>query len=494
LSDQHHYPPVPHTSDIITFLRTLNGSRKPVFLSEYGIGSAVNLVRLARLYEQNDSENAEDAVAYKKLLDKFMVDWEKWNLKNIFGDPLCYFNECISRMGEQRLFGINAIRSNPNIIGYSATGTVDQGFTAEGFFTTFRELKPGTTDAVNDGFAPLRWCTFAEPVQVFRDSVIHLEAVLANENILGPGDYPVSVLVKNQTGRTVYEKTVTLKIPELQNGRNTIFAVPCFKEDVKANWGSGKYSFNVIMEKGGAPSGGKTDFWVNDQSDMPNINGEITIWGEDKDLSKWLTDNGMKVISLKNENKNTEIIIVGNNISEKSDSWVQLAKKVAGGSIAIFLCPHVFAKGEETTRMLPVVNKGKWTMIQNNLYVRDDWVKPHPVFAGLPTGIMDFFYYREIIPNNCFIGIDSPDNAIAGGIKTSLSYDSGLLMAEYNFGAGKFIINSLKIRENIGIDPVAEKILRNLIIYGKGFAGKKSVPLNDNIDKKLKEIGYLEAN
>jgi hypothetical protein len=37
---------------------------------------------------------------------------------------------------------LNAIRSNPNVIGHSMTGTVDQGMTAEGLWTTFRELKP----------------------------------------------------------------------------------------------------------------------------------------------------------------------------------------------------------------------------------------------------------------------------------------------------------------------------------------------------------------
>ena len=43
LSDQHRYPRVPHTGDIIQSLRTLAEGDKPVFLTEYGIGSAVDL-------------------------------------------------------------------------------------------------------------------------------------------------------------------------------------------------------------------------------------------------------------------------------------------------------------------------------------------------------------------------------------------------------------------------------------------------------------------
>ena len=51
----------------------------------------------------------------------------------------------------------------------------------------FRELKPGTMDALFDGWAPLRWCLFAEPVNVYRGTPVRLEAVLANEDVLAAG-------------------------------------------------------------------------------------------------------------------------------------------------------------------------------------------------------------------------------------------------------------------------------------------------------------------
>ncbi len=39
-------------------------------------------------------------------------------------------------MAGQRLLGINAIRANPNVIGHSLTGTLDQGMTAGHGVTT----------------------------------------------------------------------------------------------------------------------------------------------------------------------------------------------------------------------------------------------------------------------------------------------------------------------------------------------------------------------
>jgi hypothetical protein len=45
LADTHPYQRVPHTAEIIRTLRTVSGNGKPVWLSEYGIGSAIDLLR-----------------------------------------------------------------------------------------------------------------------------------------------------------------------------------------------------------------------------------------------------------------------------------------------------------------------------------------------------------------------------------------------------------------------------------------------------------------
>ena len=80
LSDQHPYQRVPHTAEIVQRLRTLDGGANPVFLSEYGIGSAVDLVRVTRHYEGWGKWNVEDAVFYRDKLDLFLADWNRWAL------------------------------------------------------------------------------------------------------------------------------------------------------------------------------------------------------------------------------------------------------------------------------------------------------------------------------------------------------------------------------------------------------------------------------
>ena len=99
----------------------------------------------------------------------------------------------------------------------------------------------------------------------------------------------------------------------------------------------------------------------------------------------------------------------------------------------------------------------------------------HPVFDGLPAGgLMDYTFYREIIPDTVLAAQDPPAEAVAGAIKASQDYSSGLTLAVYEFGDGRFILNTLLIRENLGVHPVAERLLRNLLNYAAGQAKSTS--------------------
>lgn len=58
---------------------------------------------------------------------------------------------------------------------------------------------------------------------------------------------------------------------------------------------------------------------------------------------------------------------------------------------------------------------------------------------------------------------------MAGAIKASQDYSSGLLVAVYRRGAGRFILNSLRLRENVGRHPAADHLVVNLLRYAARF-------------------------
>ena len=467
--DTHPYQAVPHTPDIIASLRRhgpMNGL--PVFLSEYGIGSAVDLVRTVRFFEQKNAAHLEDARFFQGILDRFLSDWNQWKLDGVFERPEDFFRDSITRMASQRTLGISAIRSNPALVGHSVTGAIDHVMTGEGLTTTFRELKPGTVDAMFDAWAPLRWCLFAAPFHIYRGQTVRLEAVLANEDALFPGTWPVRLEVFGPNGTRVFLKELDVTIPEPVPGKEEPFAQSYFDEHVLMDVPEGKYRFTATFLCGAAAAGGETFFYVTDAAAMPNVENEIVLWGTDTGLKSWLTERRIKVRDFSPDRPSVQgevILAVGTPpVPGGSAVFDDLKKRIDAGAKVVFLCPEVFADGDNRTAYVPLKKKGNLTSVWSWLYLTDHWSRKHRFFDGLPTGgLMDYTYYAELIPHMMFMGQDVPDTAIGGGIKASQDYASGLFLSEYRSGKGSFVLNSLNLRAQLGTHPAAERLLRNML-------------------------------
>ncbi len=469
--DAHVYPPVPQQVEMTRFLRTMGqDSPNHVFLSEYGIGSAVDLWRTVRHFERLGKAHLEDGQFYADKLNRFLTDWKNWRLEECYARPTDFFAESLARMASQRTLGLNAIRSNPNLVGYNLTGMIDHVMTGEGLTTPFREFKPGTIEAIFDGFAPLRLCLFAEPANLYRGTDIKLEAVLANEDMLPPGEYPVRLCALSPDHQRLLDRVISITIPETQDQKELPLAMPIFTENLKIDGPHGSYQFLANFEKGAAAAGGKTEFFVDDPARMPSIETEIVLWGEDAPLREWLTGHGIKVRAFDPAApKNQDVILVSNTRPAAMDTGLafqDLTGRIRQGATAIFLSPSVFQKDDQPTGWLPLDNKGSIAHISSWLYLTDVWAKNHPIFADLPAGgLLDYTFYRELIPAAVWVGQDPPAQAVAGSIKASQDYQSGLILSVYKLGNGQIILNTLLIRENLGKHPAAERLLRNMLRY-----------------------------
>jgi hypothetical protein len=490
--DVHCYLAVPQTAEGNRALRTLGRADRPIFLSEGGIGSSLDLATLTRRYEQFGAEHTEDARWYRAKLDAFMADWKRWRLEDTFAGPEDYFRRCLSRMAEQRRLGLDCVRSNPRCVGHSLTGTTDCGDAGEGIVTLFRHLKPGTVDSVREGWAPLRWCLFAEPVQAYRGDAVHLEAVLANEDVLKAGAYPVRVQVVGPKGLRVLDKTVTVTIPDAGDGPEPPFAALMFSEDVVVDGPSGRYRFLVAFQGGGAATGGDVTFYVADPADMPAVDTEVALWGEDDELSAWLGEHGIRTGKLADGGPaKREVILVGNKAAADAPAWKDLVARIARGSTAVFLSTSVFKKEDQPLGWVPLADKGSVETLPSWLYHKDEWNKSHPIFDGLPSGdLMDYTFYREILPSRAWVGREAPAEVVAGAINTSVDYSAGLFTSVHPLGAGRFILNTLLIRENLGAHPVAERLLRNMLRYAARDAATPPADLPADFDRQLEAIGY----
>jgi hypothetical protein len=103
---------------------------------------------------------------------------------------------------------------------------------------------------------------------------------------------------------------------------------------------------------------------------------------------------------------------------------------------------------------------------------------------------MNAVYYRETIPDLVFSGQSAPQEAICGGIKASQEYDSGLMVATWRLGAGRLLVNTLWIRESLGSNPPAERLLRNMLRWAGRDVGEPATELPADFATILKELGY----
>ena len=465
LADKHPYQPCPHTAPVIRTLRTIDGGGRPLFISEYGFGSANDLFHLLGHYDQATVGYAFDRQTLDEAFRKFSEDWERWKMADLFGNMENYFRQCVAMEAGGRLLGTSAIRSNPHVVAHSLTACHDTVLAAEGLVTSFREPKPGVFDAMWDAWAPLRFCVFAEPVQTVRGGSVRVEVVLVNEDVLKPGKYPVRVQVLGPDGYRALDTSVQVEIPESLSKPEPAFATPVFSQDVKVTGPAGAHKLFAFFEKRASAEGGDYTFWVDDVATMPTVDSTVTLWGEDPELAHWLESHAIKTQPFGTNGAPRDLILAGN---KPGADFVELTRRVEAGATALFLCPSVFAAGDQPTALLPLEKKGTLVKVEDWLYQNNDWAKNHPIFKGLPTGLLDYQFYREILGKKFFAGQAPPDEAIAGMINTSLGYNSGLTVAVYKLGEGRILLNSLLVRENLtgkAPHPVAERLLRNMLMF-----------------------------
>ena len=253
--------------------------------------------------------------------------------------------------------------------------------------------------------------------------------------------------------------------------------LPVFAEDVAIDGPTGKYRFLATFQQGAAAAGGEIEFYVADPGrHAAGRNGGRALGRRCRTGRVARRSMESRPSDGRRRSRDQRAVILVSTAPGRRATPPrsrELARRIARGSTVVFLSPAVFKRGDSPVGWLPLANKGSLTAIPSWLYLKDEWAKRHPIFDGLPAGgLMDNVYYRELIPDAVWSGQDPPAEAVAGAIKTSQGYASGLTMAVYPLGAGRFVLNTLAIRENLGRHPAAERLLRNMLRYAARDAGK----------------------
>lgn len=475
--DFHFYPVAPQHPEADALIRSLGQGTKPVFLSEYGIGSLYDVLGELRHYEQVGArEDLEDVAWLKEVSDALRADWKRLGLDSVYPFPEDMLRESQRLNARQRTKGFNLIRSNPNLCGFNATGMLDHAMCGEGLWKFWREFKPEMFDALCDGWSPLRWCLFVDPVHAYAGREVTVEAVLATEDALAPGVYPASFCVFGPHG-LVWQKRADVTLAEpLQ------LAVPVIKESIVLDGPPGVYTFAANLERGGYATGGTWTFWVSDPVEGGGLQGSAALWGIDPRVQEWLEARGLLCRPFSATSTpaqapgategGVDVILVGDPADwEDGEMWGLLRRAMDRGATVVFLSARLFRDRQAALEQLPLKQKGRCRYTHDWLYHKECVANRHPVFAGLQApGVMDMDYYGLVIPHEIFEGLDTPDETICAGFATGnpgfpRGYSAHLVTALYRAGKGRFILNTMYLLENLEKNPAADRLLVNLVRY-----------------------------
>ena len=128
---------------------------KPVFLSEYGVGSlfdAVTALAEASCYLAHDDPGVRpdgeppDVAYVRSMAERFLSDWDRFGMSRLYCFPEDALVESQLHQSVHRAATFDLIRANGNIAGYNLTGMLDHALTGEGPWTYWRRWKPSAME------------------------------------------------------------------------------------------------------------------------------------------------------------------------------------------------------------------------------------------------------------------------------------------------------------------------------------------------------------
>ena len=63
------------------------------------------------------------------------------------------------------------------------------------------------------------------------------------------------------------------------------------------------------------------------------------------------------------------------------------------------------------------------------------------------------------------------------------------MVSVHSLGAGRFVLNTLHVRENLGRNPAADRLLVNMLRYAGRDAAKALLDLPADFESQLKTLG-----
>ena len=465
-------------------LRRTGRGAKPFFVSEFGVNGVSRGGLLARQFAQDGFGCVSNtpANAHREMGTLLGDLWRTTGLADLYANVETFTRETFRQAAATRGKMIDCLRSNPQLCGFSVASLVSwsNGLSVLNFY---RDFYPYLHDMLEEKLAPLHWCLFFANDCIEAGGEADLEVVLANEDVLPPGTYPVRARAVSREHGCVWDFRTNLTVRAVAPPMRAPLAQQVFRERFRVAK-PGDYECSVECEAGALPTGGTLTLRVTEPAQAAPGARVETVGFTDAE-NAWLAARGVELTAPGSE----ERILVGRTVLSDA-AWSDLAARAEAGATVVVLDPETLMWRPDTPRK--AIDRGdrflvrqRFPKLPEDLTMRlmMNWayrdfavIRPDALTAGLPPGVCDDRYFAQTYP--CCIYETREPGRIASFV-TGLpaiwgdemhGFDFGVTLGVWRYGKGRIVLNTYRVFEGKQAkDPYAGRLLLNLAHGGSDF-------------------------
>ena len=475
ISEVHSYLRAPVDDWIYDFYASLGspgakprrGGRSPIkpdtllFVSEVGYGSLPDLPANCRRYARDGNPITPDYRYHHAMLASLDRCLDQLDLRGAFPDAaaFCLATQQLQAVGNR--LQLEALRTNPRVAGYCLHAfTGGDWVMGAGILDLWREPKRAYA-AVAEANAPLILAVRARPRNAFAGQEAELTVTAASDLPHAGGSLVVRVASEAGQDIWAHEDRVNIGagVTRLVAKRATLPTAP------------GRYVVTAQLRDGDAvrAEGRLPILVVGDEALRPTAR-EIAAIDPQGRLGRFCKARGIRCEAPATDGKAALPIFVAADAFPPAlrKQVRQALQAVERGGVAVFLEPT--ARGADG--LLPFTVRarralGNWVPVAHA-------VRRHPLFDGLPASCLMGQDYQNVCAAETLLGVEG--ETVVASISWEWQTEPkcyrgpgpfwwGSDLAVVPHGKGKLVLSTLRLLEHAGKDPVADKLLVNLVAF-----------------------------
>ncbi len=446
------------------------------FVSELGYGSLPDLTKVNELYEKEGNPLTPSFRYHKRLAEEQMEMLKESGFAGLYPDMEQFYLDQQQIHGAANKRMIEGVRSNPEVDGYCIHALVaGDWILGAGLLDLWRNPKTYAYEGTKAASQPQIITIRTFPRNVYAESGMTLELTGINELSAQQAQLQLEIISKN--GKIVFSKR--LNINWLQGISQML------KEKIQTAQWQGDYTVYVTAKAkdNSVITRNSFGFSVFQISELKAPKAKVAVLDINGRLSDFLKKKGIEVFEF-GENTDTKTPVYVTGAREKNTINKGLTNRLeefmkSGGTV-------VYIEGVDGSKTIIHPEDSIFPFAANVWPAQGLWTcMPHlvhknPIFDGLPVDRVMREAYENVWATTTLRNIESENKEKPETLVGVVAFDwfSETHKMHYSgpgkswwgsdlviipVGKGRCIVSQLRLINNLGSDPVADKILLNMI-------------------------------